>query len=90
MNYKTTVMEVLRLKKGWTQTKLAAAVDRSQGEISNYETGSNVPSDETLQRIANVLKVEDPTILLKEWKPEYENTIIRPREEDGVLHSKHI
>jgi len=44
-----------RLKRGWSQTKLAEAVGSRQPVISRLERGEGNPSLQTLQKIANAL-----------------------------------
>lgn len=48
-----------RTGKGWSQSKLAAAIGMpgSQSQISGYERGETVPTDETVHKIAGALGV---------------------------------
>jgi ribosome-binding protein aMBF1 (putative translation factor) len=50
---KTIIKE--RMKRGWSQTELAAAVGTRQPVISRLERGDSNPSLETLSRIAKAL-----------------------------------
>ena len=54
---KCSPIALVRREKGMSQGQLAKAVGVSQGLISTYETGANMPSEEVLQAIANALCV---------------------------------
>ena len=45
----------LRLKRGWTQDQLAAALNTKQPAIARLESGSHRPSLATLNKISQVL-----------------------------------
>lgn len=51
-------LKQLRKNKGLTQEKLAELIGRDTKHISKLELAGSYPSIETLDRIANVLKVE--------------------------------
>jgi ribosome-binding protein aMBF1 (putative translation factor) len=57
-------IEFERRKRGWQQTLLAAKVGRTQAVIACAEGGE--VCDETLQRLAQVLAVFPPRVLLRE------------------------
>ncbi len=45
-------LELARRRRGWTKSKLASLVDVSTKSITNYESGDQQPTPETLSRIA--------------------------------------
>jgi transcriptional regulator with XRE-family HTH domain len=47
----------IRTRQGLTQEELAAGAERSVDAVSNIERGINIPSLDTLERIATVLGV---------------------------------
>jgi len=49
-------IKLARVEMDLTQVKLAELVKAKQKSISRYETGSSLPSIETLVKIAKVLK----------------------------------
>ena len=63
LEYKTLVPEYeviktiinQRIKRGWSQTKLAEAIGSRQPVISRLEKGNGNPSLQTLQKIAQAL-----------------------------------
>lgn len=50
-------IQAARKAKGWSQTRLAEAIDKAQTAISSWERGRTVPSRADAVRIANVLKI---------------------------------
>ncbi len=48
---------------GLTQSKLAAAIEKSQNSISDFETGVAMPAGETLRRLSIVLQMPADWIL---------------------------
>ena len=49
-------IKLARIELDLTQTQLAKKINTKQKNISRYETGSSLPSIETLIKIAKVLK----------------------------------
>lgn len=49
-------IKLARVELDLTQAKLAQKINTKQKNISRYETGSSLPSIETLVKIARVLK----------------------------------
>jgi len=49
-------IKLARVELDLTQTQLAQKINTKQKNISRYETGSSLPSIETLVKIASVLK----------------------------------
>lgn len=49
-------IKLARVELDLTQTQLAEKIKAKQKSISNYETGTTLPSIETLVKIAKVLK----------------------------------
>ena len=49
-------IKLARIELDLTQTQLAQKINTKQKNISRYETGSSLPSIETLVNIANALK----------------------------------
>ncbi len=49
-------IKLARVEMDMTQTDLAQATDILQKSISRYETGQSLPTLETLEKIAKVLK----------------------------------
>lgn len=49
-------IKLARVEKDMTQDELAEAINAMQKSISRYETGLSLPSLETLEKIAKVLK----------------------------------
>lgn len=63
-----TKLSVIRARQGLTQTTLAQKVNKTQGDISLYETGGMVPMNDTLKKIAETLGYRgDPKSLLDLW-----------------------
>jgi transcriptional regulator with XRE-family HTH domain len=54
---KLKIQRILK-RRGWTQTKLAEAVDVTRGYMSMLVSGKKVPSLEILERIADALDVD--------------------------------
>lgn len=52
-----------RLKKGWSQQRLADILGCHQVTIARYETGKNNPQIDNLTKIAKVLKTSVKNIL---------------------------
>lgn len=50
-------MKTLRLKRGLTQVKLAAAMDTSQAQIAKIESGRHDPSMTTCRKLSKALGV---------------------------------
>ncbi len=50
-------VQAARARKKWTQEQVAAAIDRTPESVSNIERGRNLPTLETLSRIAHTLGV---------------------------------
>lgn len=53
-----------RLARGMTQRDLAAAVDVGVPHISKIESGKENPSDDLIEKLAIVLKVEGDELML--------------------------
>jgi transcriptional regulator with XRE-family HTH domain len=53
-----------RIKRGYTQLELAAAINVDKGTISEIERGEVNPKLETLEQIAHALKIEPYLLLL--------------------------
>jgi len=51
-------LKYFRVKKGWTQLRLAIEIGIERSVISGYETGRAIPLISTLLIIAMILKVE--------------------------------
>jgi len=49
-------IKLARIEADLTQTQLAQKIKSKQKSISHYETGTSLPSIETLVKIAKVLK----------------------------------
>ncbi len=49
-------IKLARVEKDMTQGHLADAIDALQKSISRYETGKSIPTLETLEKLAKVLK----------------------------------
>lgn len=49
-------IKLARIEHDMTQSQLASAIGSMQKSISKYETGMSLPSLETLEKIARVLK----------------------------------
>jgi transcriptional regulator with XRE-family HTH domain len=49
-------IKLARVESALTQEQLAVKIKTKQKNISRYETGSSMPSIETLVKIANVLR----------------------------------
>jgi transcriptional regulator with XRE-family HTH domain len=49
-------IKLARIEHEMTQDQLAEAIKAKQKSISRYETGTSVPSLETLEKIAKTLK----------------------------------
>jgi len=49
-------IKLARVECDFTQAQLAEKINTKQKNISRYETGSSMPSIETLSKIAQVLK----------------------------------
>jgi transcriptional regulator with XRE-family HTH domain len=49
-------IKIARIEDDMTQEDLAKAIGSLQKSISRYETGTSLPSLETLEKIAKVLK----------------------------------
>ena len=56
----------LRQEKNWSQDQLAEKIDIGRRFISNYETGKNLPSASTLQKLAEVFGVSVDYLLSDE------------------------
>lgn len=52
-----------RMKKGWSQDNLAAAIDTNRSAISEYENGTTEMSSSTLQKMAHCLNVSADYLL---------------------------
>lgn len=61
-NVSRLVVAFLRSYAGMTQAELATAAGMGQGYISRCESGRNVPSEETLHRLAKGAGVRWPLI----------------------------
>ena len=59
-------LKLSRIKKGYSQAKLAEIVGVSGYSISRYETGVQSPSVETLLKLSDVLEVTTDYLLGKE------------------------
>ena len=57
-------LKALRTKNRMTQEELAARIGIKQEEISYYEKGVHVPSEERLAALGEVFKVSPPEHLL--------------------------
>lgn len=57
-------LKALRTKNRWTQEELAARLGIKQEEISCYEKGVHVPSEERLTALGSVFNVSPPENLL--------------------------
>lgn len=53
----------IRLERGWTQEQLAEGLFTAQTTVSSWEQGVNEPNLETIQRIANCLRVSPYTLM---------------------------
>ena len=51
-------IQQIRKSRGFTQEKLAEIIEMDSGYICKMETGRHTPSLETLEKLANALKVE--------------------------------
>ena len=51
-------IQQIRKSRGYTQEKLAEIIEMDSGYICKMETGRHTPSLETLEKLANALKVE--------------------------------
>ena len=52
------IFRELRLKYGYTQDGLAAAIGMSRSAVSMYETGNREPDIETLEKIADYFNID--------------------------------
>ena len=55
-------LQLLRLKKHWSQKQLAAYCGLTPMSICNYENGKRYPNEEVLNKLAEVLEVT-PSVL---------------------------
>ncbi|WP_084797807.1 helix-turn-helix domain-containing protein [Neobacillus mesonae] len=51
-------LRMLRDKQNWSQETLSKIINMDRSTISRYETGRIIPNDETLQKFAEVYKVD--------------------------------
>ena len=51
-------IQQIRKSRGFTQEKLAEIIEMDSGYICKMETGRHTPSLETLEKLANALKVD--------------------------------
>jgi transcriptional regulator with XRE-family HTH domain len=51
----STEIEFARIRKGWTQQQLAAAIGTKQSSIARAESGTTIPSLRFVQKVANAL-----------------------------------
>jgi transcriptional regulator with XRE-family HTH domain len=60
---KTERLKQARKSRGFTQKELANVSSFTQGQISNWEKGVNVPSSEAIAELATVLNVTSDYLL---------------------------
>ncbi|HVR96166.1 MAG TPA: helix-turn-helix transcriptional regulator, partial [Thermoanaerobaculia bacterium] len=56
------IVRLLRFHADMTQAEFAEASGTSQADISRYELGEHVPSEETLRRMAKPAKLKWPVV----------------------------
>lgn len=84
-----------RKKLGWTQAELAERIGVDTETVSRFERGSNLPSLQRLEKIAEILKlplyrlvaassprVDDQTFILNEWISE-----LAPKDREFALNT---
>lgn len=58
MSYFSERLKTLRTNKGWSQQRLAEALELSKSSVNMYERGEREPSFETLETIADIFNVD--------------------------------
>lgn len=84
-----------RKKLGWTQAELAERIGVDTETVSRFERGSNLPSLQRLEKLADVLKLplyrlvaasspraDDQSLILNEWISE-----LTPKDREFALHT---
>ena len=62
------MLKSLRLEKGLTQEEVAQKMEGRKSTISRYENGKVVPSRSQVERLAQVLGIQQ-AVLLTQWQP---------------------
>lgn len=63
-DYKLAEMiDILRKEKGWTLEELGAKMDKSKSAMSRWIKGDRSPMVEDLEKLANILNTDIPTLL---------------------------
>ena len=64
----TIALQKARLKKGWSQKKLAQMLNIKQIVITQYETGKAIPNGQLIARLNRILDVKLPSCKKKKSK----------------------
>lgn len=57
-------MRAERLRRGWSQTQLAARADMSSSDVSRFETGRAIPYPVQARRLARALGITPDELLI--------------------------
>lgn len=89
-NVSRLIVAFLRSYAGMTQAEMATAAGMGQGYISRCESGQNVPSEETLRRLARAAGVRWPLMgPLRSFCAAFASAAARPASmEPGALDAE--
>ena len=87
-DFNREMLILARERAEFTQSGLAEEVGMSQGEISKFETGIKIPSDEQVRRLASHLHVLSDFFFLSESKRDFGSGCVYHRKRQSATETK--